>query len=394
MLEVGLSAGNHTFEVEAQNRSGTASMDTGRPRSLQVIEFVTGATILVDLATSVADAAPVSYANMTNLSASATPNSTSSVLLFLHGSQLEDGGDPTADFRFAIDGAQDGPEMSQSMDATEEGTGLMMMWAETGVTAASHTFSIQWQQRAQAPNNMDTGRQRTLQVIDFEVDASILVDVISTTADDAPGTYADQDQMSGSPDIDSTDSVVLLLANYQPEADSDDSADNRFQVGGVQVGPEISSFTDSASDDRTDPCCIPFAVTGESGVTSMSMEWQIRDIGMSTDTARPRTFQVIDFNFPGPISASAQLTFSATADLRAQGALSAAPALAFALGADLTAQGALSAIPDLAFDVDASIQDKQFISANPQLAFTLAASLRNATPQTENRSRHIERFIN
>jgi hypothetical protein len=244
---------------------------------------------------------------------------------------------------------------------------------------------------------MDTGRQRTFQVIEFTDFADLLVDNSSVAADTAPASYANMIGMSGSPNIDSTDSIPLVLANYVQDSSggSDEVTESRLSIGaGGFEGAEISNFTDSV--DRSSSCMLARAVDNESGVTAMSMQWQIGKETPTADTGRERTFQVIDLVFPPPgaISASPDLAITAAADLRALGALSASPAMAFALGADLNGIGQLSASAAMAFALGANLSDKQFISASPMMAFTLAAKLRNATPQTENRSRHIERFIN
>ncbi len=140
----GLSAGSHTFAVQARNRSGTAVIDTNFPRTFQVVEIETGATILVDLETQATDDAPASFANMVNLSQVQTP-AAGALLLFLHGSQiLGEAGQHFAEHRFAIDGVRDGPLMGHSMDNVDETTGVMMAWAVTGISAVSHTFSIMW----------------------------------------------------------------------------------------------------------------------------------------------------------------------------------------------------------------------------------------------------------
>ena len=287
----GLSAGSHTFAVQAVNRSGTAVIDTAFPRTFQIVEIESGASILVDLETSSSDSAPASFANMANLSQAQTP-AAGALLLFIHGSQiLGQTGQKVSDHRFAIDGTRDGPNMTNVMDNVDETTGVMMAWGVTGVSAASHTFSVQWERSLDTPI-MDTARPRVFQVIEITEDFDLLVDLESVSADSAAAGYTDIADMSGTPVIDSTDSIALVLANYTIGAGSDETSDNRLSIGGSLEGAEVSVWTDAA--DRAESLLMARAVTGESGSTAMSLQWKIRAATPDTDTARQRTFQVID----------------------------------------------------------------------------------------------------
>ncbi len=390
----GLSAGNHTFAVQGRNRFGTGESDTGRNRTFQVLELDFGASILVDLSSSSADTAPGTFADVAGLSVSATPQA-GSLLLFCAGlPALSDENDEMGDYQFAIDGARDGPNLGSHNRRVDRLSSLSMSWARTGVTAASHTFSLQWEDRRREPET-DTGRTRYLQVIEIEDFFSLEIDNVSLTADAAPAAFADMDGMSGTATIDSTDSISLILANYiqQAAANQKDRADNRLTVGGVFEGAEQANF--KRNTDRTDSMMMNRAADNESGSTDFSLEWEQGDNTPNTDTGRNRTFQVIDLlTTAGQIEATADLAITATADLRAIGALSASPAMIFALTANLGDKQFISASPAMVFDVAASIQDKQLISAGPVMQFALTADLRNATPQTENLSRHIDRFIN
>ena len=287
----GLSAGSHTFAVQAANRSGTAVIDTAHPRTFQIIEIEAGASILVDLESSSSNTAPASFADIANLSQAQTP-ADGALLLFIHSSQiLGETGQKVSQHRFAIDGARDGPEMTNVMDNVDETTGVVMAWAVTGVSAVSHTFSVQWERSLDIPI-MDTARPRTFQVVQFTADADLLVDVELLSANTAPASFADQLGMSGTPVIDSTDSIALVLANYTIGAGSDETSDNVLSIGGSEEGAEVSVWTDAA--DRAESLLMARAVTGESGSTAMSLQWRIRKATPDTDTARERTFQVID----------------------------------------------------------------------------------------------------
>lgn len=391
----GLSAGNHTFAVQGRNRFGDAEVDTTRNRTFQVLELDFKASILVDLSSSSADTAPAVFADVAGLSVSATPQA-GSLLLFCAGlPPLSDENDEMGDYQFAIDGARDGPNLGSHNRRVDRTDSLSMSWAEIGVSAASHTFSLQWEDRRREPET-DTTRTRYLQVIEIEDFFSLEIDNVSQAADAAPGTFADMVGMSGTATIDSTDSIPLILANYIQEGDGGmdrDRADSRLTVGGVFEGAEQANL--KRGGDRAGSTMMNRAADNETGSTDFALQWEAGNDSPNADEARNRTFQVIDLiTTQGQIEATADLAITATADLRALGALSASPAMVFALGAAIRGIDEISASPAMVFDVAASIQDKQLISAGPVMQFALTADLRNASPQTENLSRHIDRFIN
>ena len=144
----GLSAGNHTFAVQARNRSGVTTIDTTRPRTFHVVEIETGAQILIDLETTAADAAGATFANMVNLSANATP-AAGALLLFTHGSQIESvGDDEVGEHRFAIDGTDEGPMAPHAEDAPDELTGVCMAYA-----------ARRWTRRSRGPSSSSRSRR-------------------------------------------------------------------------------------------------------------------------------------------------------------------------------------------------------------------------------------------
>ena len=393
----GLSAGSHTFAVQGANRSGITAMNTAIPRTFQIVEIETGASLLVDLETQAADTVTASFVNMVNLSQAQTP-AAGALLLFLHGSQmLGIAGQQMAHHRFAIDGVRDGPLMGHTMDNIDETTGLMMAWAVTGVTAVSHTFSIQWQNVDVFPD-MDTARPRVFQVIQFTADADLLVDVELLTADSAPASFADQSGMSGTPSIDSTDSVVLVLGNYTIEPAPDDTADNVFSIGGVEEGAEVAVWTDEGTPERAEAVLMARAVTGEVGATAMSLQWRIRRIGSSpaTDTTRERTFQVIDLvtvaanlagtiplsltptadlNGTGQLAGSSNLVIDPAGTLTALGQLIGSSALILAPAGTLGAQGQLAGAINLIITPAGTIQARGALAGSVDMVLTPTATI-------------------
>lgn len=372
----GLSAGSHTFAVQGAERKGDAIIDTARVRTFQIIEIETGASILVDQETVAANASPAAWANMTNLSDTQTP-SAGSVLIFNMTVQLDsETGDSANEFRFAVDGTRDGPHLSDANDAVDEIDGVSMVWAADDISAASHTFSVQWQQLVATPD-MDETRERIFQVIEIFADADLLVDVESVSADGATATYTDQTDMVGSPDIDSTDSIALVLWNYNQLADSGSHsvAFVRIEVGGVQEGAENVVFKDGV--DLVPGSLMARAVTGESGVTDFAGQW-IEDSGtVDTDTGKPRTFQVIDLKVAavGDIAAALDIVLTVAADLDAQGKLDAALNIVLAQAADLTAAGRLDAALPIILSVVADLKGAGELTAVQSIILTIAADL-------------------
>ena len=370
----GLSAGSHTFAVEAANRSGTAVIDTNFVRTFQVIEIESGASILVDLETSASNTVPSTYADMTGLSVAATPNA-GALLLFIHGSQiLGQTGQKASIHRFAIDGTQDGPEMSNVMDNVDETTGCTMVHAKTGVSATSQTFSVQHEVLL-GTAVMDTARPRIFQVVQIDTLFALSVDVESVSADSAASGYTDMTDMTGSPDIDSTDSIGLLLANYTIGGAADATSNNQFEIGTTLDGAEVSVWTDAA--DRPESLSMAFAITGESGVTDVAFQWQIRKASPATNTSLPRTFQFIDFEAApvGDIAAALDIVLTVAADLDAQGKLDAALNIVLAQAADLTAAGRLDAALPIILAVVADLKGAGELTAVQSIILTIAADL-------------------
>ncbi len=87
---------------------------------------------------------------------------------------------------------------------------------------------------------LDTGRPRTFQVFEL-TNANLLVDVVSTSVGTATGSWADVPDLTGSPTLESADSVSLLLANIQIDAPDSThrSADFRLAVDGTPEGGQI-----------------------------------------------------------------------------------------------------------------------------------------------------------
>ena len=336
----GLAPGSHTFAVQAQRREQTAVIDTAFQRTFQCVEIESGASFLVNKSSVAADTSPATYANIVDLSDTQTP-ADGSLLLFIFGMTQLFGGDHTAKYQFAIDGTREGPEGTQFSDSSTEGNSLSMAYGRTGVSAVSHTFSVQWERTQDIPI-ADTARVRHFQIIEFTADADLLVDKESISDQSAATAYGDVTDMEGSANIDSVDSIALVLCNMTQRTGSDQTSNRQIAIAGVREGAEISSFSDIAATDDMSGLLVARAVTGESGATTMSMQWQRRQSVPRTNLNFPRTFQVIDLvTVAGNMAGTIPLTLTPTADLNGTGQLAGSADLVISPAGTVTALGEL-----------------------------------------------------
>jgi hypothetical protein len=93
--------------------------------------------------------------------------------------------------------------------------------------------------------------------------------------------------------------VSLLLANIQVAGTSSThrSADFRLAVDGTREGGQIVSFSDNI--DEVGPTMLPWFRSGLSGTHTFSAQWQDLAGTPTLDTARTRTFQVLEFTGTG-----------------------------------------------------------------------------------------------
>ena len=295
----GLSAGNHTFTVEWKNALGTPATATDRNRSFQVIEFDTDATIKVDKASVSLETTPASYADMADMDGTFTTAS-GAMHLILTSVAPWDSNDDSTDFRFAIDDAREGPESSSWNDKANELSGLGMMYAKTGLSAASHKFALQWKIRLSNPKT-NVNYNRIFQVIEFADNFALVNHAAagSTSAQDDPANFANMTDMTATVTPDSSDSVLLVIACGVMGSiiTGDNSA--RFQIAddGTREGPEIWSMSDLIS--AVPGFLLAWAKTGETAQTVWSLQWESVFSDSVADTSRERWFQVIDFKKAG-----------------------------------------------------------------------------------------------
>ncbi len=288
-------SGSQTFAVQWQDGASDtpATLDTGRPRSFQIIELLDGeANLLVDIELTTSGTAPGTYANIPGFTASPTVDSAASVLLMIANMSTTLASDATADMQFAVGGVREGPEMTWFYnDNAIEKAGSFLSHIKTGISGVQ-TLSCQWQDRSGSPTIM-TAHPRTFQVIEL-LNTSILLNIESVTSGTAPATYANVPSLSGTPTVGDSGSVVLMGANVPITLEATDkTADFQFADGGVREGPELTAqFTDNT--DEGGGGGMMWAKTGISGSRTFSIQWQDRAATPTLDTGRTRSFYVLE----------------------------------------------------------------------------------------------------
>ncbi len=161
----GLSTGNHSFHLQWQAISGNGQT---RPvlRTFQVVEITASAILKLELSTADPQSAPGSWADVTGLTSSYVGAGTSAIHLMFANLQIAAAGDCDADFSLAVDGSNEGGQIISFTDGTHAADRVLLARAKSGLSGASHTFSIRWQDLVATPT-LDTGRTRTFFCIQF-----------------------------------------------------------------------------------------------------------------------------------------------------------------------------------------------------------------------------------
>lgn len=298
----GLSGSSNSFAVEGILRVGSSpSADATLERSLQVLEIVSGASILVDLA-PVSDAtnAPAAEADMTGMSDTQTAAS-GAIHLFLANVPCTSATDARAAFRFAVDGTGVSAYGLGTVDSANDYRGYSGMHVETGVASGSRTFSLRWVDDASDSTafGSDGTVQRTMQVVEITADASVLADLSS--ADFSPvGWSVTGTQNDPNLDTDqttATDGVQLIVAQgtMLPTA-GDDCATFYLGVDDVSVSGACQCWSDEVAAVVYGWGCLAHV---ESGLSAASHSFQVRGTNVQgspqLDTTFARTLQVLQF---------------------------------------------------------------------------------------------------
>ncbi len=263
--------------------------------------------LLVDIGDSSSGTAPVvasGYANVPGLvSASVTVDGTASILMIVATVEMILQADTVSTFRLTVDGSQVGPYAQTFQDATDEGTGLCSLtWFETGLSAGTHTFGIQWRESiaASAPSALDTGAEHSLQVLEIldNDTVNVLADITLTTgAWTSTDTSADVTNLtSGSVSVDSTSSVILMTGTVPMTLAAQDDVNHfRMSDGGTEEGGEVSCFQDGL-DRGVGLASLKHMKTGISGSHTFSLEGvSVASKHNTYDVGEVKAFNVLEF---------------------------------------------------------------------------------------------------
>lgn len=252
--------------------------------------------LLVNINVSSPASSSGSWANITDMSiGSITVQGTNSVLLLMFQMQTDPAGDNTAEFRFYVNGsAVNSPILTAFSDAASgsDANSVTMVWAITGLSGSSNSFSVQWLTVTGSPAS-DTTRPRTLQV--FEIvggDAEIIVDQGTTGITGDPGTWADLFTANTIPVV-GTSSILIMIANVPYNMEGDECTDFAFAVDTSQEGAVTSVYTD-ANNEGNGWSGVHVLDGLSTGNHSFHLEWQARTGAGQTDNTRRRTFQVVE----------------------------------------------------------------------------------------------------
>lgn len=292
----GLS-GSHKFALHWQSLgSRHANTDTGRVRGFQVIE-IANASIIVNQSSQAADDAVAGFTDIVGLTATPTV-AAGSVLLVLTNHQGElTAGEWVYDSRLTIGGAHEGPQLLAFNDNADRGCGQSMMWFTDG-HSGSVAFAAQWAE-IEAAALMDTGRVRTLQVVEITALVNLLTQIVSQAADDLEASYTDIVDLVDTVNVDAPESILLFAAGIPPEPPGSDACGAyRFHEGGTPEGPEQYIFFDNA-DPQGCGHSIYHAATGKSaGPHTFSLRGQNVTGSVSMDTTRNRSLAILELLVP------------------------------------------------------------------------------------------------
>ena len=172
----GLSTGDHSFELKWQARTGNGQTRAVN-RTFQVIEVTANVALKLDLISSTAEAAADPWANVPGLSNSYNVAGTGAIHLLVANMQQAGAGDSTIDFSIGVDGVNEGAELIGFSDAAQVSNRICMTRLKTGLSAASHSFQLRWQDIANGDS--DSGRARTFFAIEFAITITYKIEGIT-----------------------------------------------------------------------------------------------------------------------------------------------------------------------------------------------------------------------
>lgn len=129
---------------------------------------------------------------------------------------------------------------------------------------------------------------------------TLLANVESSSSGTAPAAFADVPALtSGSVIVASASSIILLVANMQPDSVPAlrRVAEFQFAVDGVREGPVAVVYKQSPTGHTSGLSGFTYMLTGISGSHTFSLQWQTITAApdeMTLDTTKVRNFQVIE----------------------------------------------------------------------------------------------------
>ena len=291
----GLSAGTHSFAAQWRTVKGTCATDATRPRprTFQVVEIPNGeAAIKVDQSANNATSSPASFATLLSQTGVSIAG-TDSVIIMIGAIPLDLVSDASIDVQFSVDDVLEGAITSASTDSSNEGNDWSGMHVTDGLSAGTHSFELKWRDRLSGPST-DATPPQMLQVIEVTNNAVLKVDKTSSSSQSIPATFGDITDMTGTFTT-AADALQLMVSNITIDTDgSDHTCDFSLSVDGVTEGAIFAVFTDD--EDRVTNCLFARAKTGLSAAShDFSLEGDVTQRTPETDTTRPRTFAVIEF---------------------------------------------------------------------------------------------------
>jgi hypothetical protein len=254
-------------------------------------------TLLADIELVSSGSLTGSFATVTGFSVTVNIVGPASVvaLAFMLNGDMGDSSDDCGEYRFTVDGSPTGsPHLTSFKDSTDEGSGRSMMWTVDGLSAGSHTFTVEGINRT-GTVDLDTTRIRLFQVLELDgATTEIIVDIVSTSADTSSGSWVELDEMGAAVAV-TSDSAHLMLGTLQQELTStDEAARIQFAIDTVRDGPSLAGQADNVNEG--DGVCISWVETGLTGTIDFALFWQTNGNSgdAATDTGINRILQVIE----------------------------------------------------------------------------------------------------
>jgi len=254
------------------------------------------ANLLVNLSSTAASGnAPASWAAVNALSASGvTVGATTNVLILIGCVPLNPSTtDCSIEFRFYVNGAQVGGVCQSWMDSTGgDNSDTQFMWAITGLSGSSNSFSVQWQYEQGATQAANTSRPRTFQVIELENDNAEILYSTTNVSQTSPASWGNLFN-SGNLTIAGTASIVMLIAMVPLLGVATDAVTQfQFAVDTTREGAITATYCDEANGQIGFSGC--HVTNGLSaGTHTFQLQWQ-RSTGAMNSDPQTAAFCVVE----------------------------------------------------------------------------------------------------